>query len=111
MLTSLLQEISDYRVLVVGDGIIDEYCYVKPQGKSPKENIITNRILRTESFRGGVFAAAEHVRGFCAEVDIQQGEEVIGEAAGLAAALKVRHGECDAAAVNAAREKIAHEHC
>jgi len=32
-----------------------------------------------------------------------------GEAAGLAAALKVLHGECDAAAVNAAREKIAHE--
>ncbi|EDY21689.1 hypothetical protein CfE428DRAFT_0934 [Chthoniobacter flavus Ellin428] len=33
-----------------------------------------------------------------------------GEAAGLAAALKVLHGACDAAAVNAAREKIAHEH-
>jgi hypothetical protein len=34
-----------------------------------------------------------------------------GEAAGLAAALQVRHGGCDAAAVNAARAKIAHEHC
>jgi hypothetical protein len=33
-----------------------------------------------------------------------------GEAAGLAAALKVLHGECDAAAVKAAREKIVHEH-
>ena len=33
-----------------------------------------------------------------------------GEAAGLAAALKVLHGAGDAAAVNAAREKIAHEH-
>ncbi|MEZ0253879.1 MAG: FAD-dependent oxidoreductase [Chthoniobacter sp.] len=33
-----------------------------------------------------------------------------GEAAGLAAALKVLHGDCDAAAVMAAREKIAHEH-
>lgn len=33
-----------------------------------------------------------------------------GEAAGLAAALKVLHGACDAVAVNAAREKIAHEH-
>ncbi|MEP6667938.1 MAG: FAD-dependent oxidoreductase [Chthoniobacter sp.] len=33
-----------------------------------------------------------------------------GEAAGLAAALKVLHGEGDAAAVNAAREKIVHEH-
>jgi hypothetical protein len=33
-----------------------------------------------------------------------------GEAAGLAAALKVLHGDGDAAAVNAARAKIAHEH-
>jgi len=33
-----------------------------------------------------------------------------GEAAGLAAALKVLHGEADAAAVVAAREKSAHEH-
>jgi hypothetical protein len=33
-----------------------------------------------------------------------------GEAAGLAAALKVLHGECDAVAVKAARAKIAHEH-
>jgi choline dehydrogenase-like flavoprotein len=33
-----------------------------------------------------------------------------GEAAGLAAALKVLHGDCSATAVKAAREKIAHEH-
>jgi hypothetical protein len=33
-----------------------------------------------------------------------------GEAAGLAAAWKVLHGACDAIAVNAAREKITHEH-
>lgn len=33
-----------------------------------------------------------------------------GEAAGLAAALKVLHGKCDAAAVKTAREKIANEH-
>jgi hypothetical protein len=32
-----------------------------------------------------------------------------GEAAGLAAALKALHGDCDATAVRAAREKIAHE--
>jgi len=33
-----------------------------------------------------------------------------GEAAGLAAALKALHADCDAASVNAARKKIAHEH-
>jgi bifunctional ADP-heptose synthase (sugar kinase/adenylyltransferase) len=56
--------ISSYKVLVVGDGIIDEYVYVRPQGKSPKENIISNKILSSERFRGGVWAAAEHLRGF-----------------------------------------------
>lgn len=77
MIKSLLEQVSSYRALVLGDGIIDEYAYVKPQGKSPKENIITNRVLHTESFRGGVYAAAEHVKGFCASVDVIQGEEVV----------------------------------
>jgi len=74
VLASLLEQVSDYRVLVVGDGILDEYCYVKPQGKSPKENIITQKILRTESFLGGVWAAAEHVRSFCKKVDVLTGD-------------------------------------
>lgn len=46
---------------MVGDGIIDEYVYVRPQGKSPKENIISNRVLSYERFRGGVWAAAGHI--------------------------------------------------
>lgn len=68
MLSSLLDKVRNYRVLLVGDAIIDEYVYVRPQGKSPKENIISNRILRSERFRGGVWAAAKHVEGFCADV-------------------------------------------
>jgi len=47
--------------------------YVKPLGKSAKENIVTNQILRTESFRGGVFAAAEHLKTFCRSVDVWRG--------------------------------------
>lgn len=68
MLSNLLDKVKGYRVLLVGDAIIDEYVYVRPQGKSPKENIISNRILRSERFRGGVWAAAKHVEGFCADV-------------------------------------------
>jgi sugar/nucleoside kinase (ribokinase family) len=62
--------------LVLGDAILDEYVYVKPQGKSPKENIITNRILRSEAFKGGVWAAAGHVREFCRHVDTVTGSQV-----------------------------------
>lgn len=76
MLESLLDQVSGYRVLMVGDAIHDEYVYVKPQGKSPKENLITNEILESEHFLGGVWAAAEHVRNFCADVDIASGQIV-----------------------------------
>src|SRR3990167_9523441 len=72
-LRSLLDSISNYSVLLIGDAIIDEYVYVKPQGKSPKENIISNRVISSERFKGGVWAAAAHVRGFC-QVQVSTGE-------------------------------------
>ncbi|MDP7547966.1 MAG: adenylyltransferase/cytidyltransferase family protein, partial [Alphaproteobacteria bacterium] len=34
----LIEKVKDYKVLVVGDTIIDDYVYVCPMGKSPKEN-------------------------------------------------------------------------
>jgi bifunctional ADP-heptose synthase (sugar kinase/adenylyltransferase) len=65
-----IERIRDYRVVVVGDAIIDEYVYVMPIGKSSKENMIATRFQDRELFAGGVFAAANHVASFCAEVDI-----------------------------------------
>jgi rfaE bifunctional protein nucleotidyltransferase chain/domain len=58
------------KVLLVGDAIIDEYQYVLPMGKSPKENMIATRFTERELFAGGVFAAANHVAGICSEVEI-----------------------------------------
>ena len=66
----LIDRISDYRVLVVGDAIIDDYQYVLPMHKSPKENMIATRYQDREVFAGGVFAAANHVASFCKQVDI-----------------------------------------
>jgi bifunctional ADP-heptose synthase (sugar kinase/adenylyltransferase) len=65
--------ISSYKVLVVGDGIVDEYVYVRAQGKSPKENIISNRVLSSERFRGGVWAAAGHVQGLVMDTVVAAG--------------------------------------
>jgi bifunctional ADP-heptose synthase (sugar kinase/adenylyltransferase) len=62
--------VRDYRVLVVGDAIIDEYQYVLPMHKTPKENMIATRYQDREIFAGGVFAAANHVASFCKQVDI-----------------------------------------
>jgi rfaE bifunctional protein nucleotidyltransferase chain/domain len=67
---ALLERVRDYRVVLVGDAIVDEYQYVLPMGKSQKENIIATRYQDAELFAGGVFAAANHVASFCREVDI-----------------------------------------
>jgi len=61
---------ADMKVLLVGDAIIDEYRYVSPMGKSAKENMIATRFIENELFAGGVFAAANHVAGFCKRVEV-----------------------------------------
>jgi len=66
----LIERIRDYRVLLLGDAIIDEYHYVLPMGKPPKESIIAARYQDREVFAGGVFAAANHVASFCRQVDV-----------------------------------------
>lgn len=68
--STLLDQVSDYRVLLVGDAIIDEYQFVRSMGKSSKENMIATKFLDREEYCGGVFAAANHVAGFCREVEI-----------------------------------------
>jgi rfaE bifunctional protein kinase chain/domain/rfaE bifunctional protein nucleotidyltransferase chain/domain len=66
----LTQKISDFKVAIIGDAIIDEYQYVSALGKSPKEQIIATLAKNSEKFAGGVFAAANHVANFCREVSV-----------------------------------------
>ncbi len=65
-----VESMAGLKVLLVGDAIIDEYQYVTPLGKSPKENMIATRFTEREVFAGGVIAAANHVAGVCAEVEV-----------------------------------------
>jgi bifunctional ADP-heptose synthase (sugar kinase/adenylyltransferase) len=65
-----LNKVKDYRVLFVGDGITDEYRYVKARGKAIKAQALSAEIQRTEKFAGGVWAAAEHARSVCGTVDV-----------------------------------------
>lgn len=69
-LQNMVNSIKDYKILIVGDAIIDEYHYVVPMGKSAKENMIATRYQDREMFAGGVFAAANHVASFVKQVDI-----------------------------------------
>ena len=68
-----IDSIKDYHVVFVGDTIIDEYQYVLPMGKPPKEHIIATRHQNHETFAGGVIAAANHVASFCRHVDVITG--------------------------------------
>jgi rfaE bifunctional protein nucleotidyltransferase chain/domain len=70
MILDHIEKIKNYRIVLVGDAIIDEYQYVVPMGKPPKEHIIATRYQDHEIFAGGVFAAANHVASFCKEVHV-----------------------------------------
>jgi cytidyltransferase-like protein len=55
-----LNRCSDVSVLIVGDAIIDEYCYCEPMGRVEKAPIISVRQQWEERFGGGALAVANH---------------------------------------------------
>lgn len=65
-----LNKISSLNVLVVGETIIDEYCYCETIGKSGKEPILAARYISSEKFAGGVLAIANHIASFCNNVGV-----------------------------------------
>jgi rfaE bifunctional protein nucleotidyltransferase chain/domain len=67
---SALEKISEMRVLVIGETIVDHYVYVDTLGKAAKENIIATRKRSEEFFAGGALAAANHIASFCKEVEL-----------------------------------------
>jgi len=69
-INALVDRIKNYKVVFVGDAIIDEYHYVTALGKSPKENVIATLAGEREIFAGGVFAAANHLASFCREIEV-----------------------------------------
>ncbi|MBF0144175.1 MAG: adenylyltransferase/cytidyltransferase family protein [Magnetococcales bacterium] len=73
-LVELVQGLSGLKVLVVGDAIVDEYCYTKPLGLTGKSgNILATRFNTTEQFAGGSLAIANHLAEFCRGVTLAAG--------------------------------------
>jgi bifunctional ADP-heptose synthase (sugar kinase/adenylyltransferase) len=62
---ALIDSVKDDRVLFIGETIIDEYRFVTPLAKPPKENVLAVRLRDIESYRGGVVAAMKHADSFC----------------------------------------------
>jgi len=69
-LARLIERVRDYRVVLVGDAIVDEYQYVLPTGRALKESIPAGRLQSSETFAGGVFSTANHIGSFCKSVDV-----------------------------------------
>ena len=67
------------RVLFVGETIEDVYHYGHLLGRATKEPIIVLEHDDTETFKGGVWAAAEHARSFCEKVDVLTGNVTVKE--------------------------------
>lgn len=60
-----LAKVKDLKILLVGDTIIDQYCYCSPLGKSAKENIVANLFTCEETYAGGALATANHIAQIC----------------------------------------------
>jgi rfaE bifunctional protein nucleotidyltransferase chain/domain len=65
-----MQRMQRLNVLIIGEAIIDEYRYVLPMGKAPKENIIATRLQDREIFVGGAIATANHAAAFVESVEV-----------------------------------------
>jgi rfaE bifunctional protein kinase chain/domain len=65
-----LNHLKKLRVLLIGDGIIDEYHYCNSMGKSAKSPLVVHKYIAHEVFAGGAFIIANHVAGLCNEVQL-----------------------------------------
>lgn len=65
-----LDTLSQQRVLVVGEAIVDEYVYCAPIGKSTKDPVLACHYKDTEAYAGGSIAVANHIAGYCNEVTL-----------------------------------------
>ncbi|MSP11201.1 MAG: hypothetical protein EXR14_06360 [Pelagibacteraceae bacterium] len=66
---SLLQNINNKKILIIGEPIIDVYNYVKIQGKSSKNNILSSKHISTNEFGGGTFLVANTISEYASKID------------------------------------------
>ena len=60
-----LNNLKDMKVLLIGDGIIDEYHYCTGMSKTAKAHLVSTKHVADEAFTGGAFAIANHIAGLC----------------------------------------------
>ncbi|MBF0382255.1 MAG: adenylyltransferase/cytidyltransferase family protein [Magnetococcales bacterium] len=69
-----VQNLQGLNVLVVGDGIIDEYSTVSPLGVTGKNiDVLASKFESMERFCGGAFAVANQIADYVSEVTLLTG--------------------------------------
>ncbi len=63
-----IESFAGLKILVIGDTIFDRYSYLKVQGLTSKNKIISGRFLREETQAGGALAVFRHVKQFARSV-------------------------------------------
>jgi len=68
-----LDSLTNLKVLVLGDAIIDQYHYVSLLGQTGKGNVLAVQYQGDEQFAGGSLAVANHISQFVTNVDLVTG--------------------------------------
>lgn len=58
----------DLSILVIGEAVMDTYCFMDVIGKAGKEPTLVGKHLSMENYIGGSLAVANHVSDFCKKV-------------------------------------------
>lgn len=69
-ISNTINSLSDLKVLVIGETIIDEYQFCEALGKSGKEPVLVLRDLHQEKYLGGAAAIARNLSNFCKKVTL-----------------------------------------
>ena len=69
-IAKILDQFKKYKILVIGESILDEYTFCDALGKSGKEPVLTMKSLHTEKYLGGSLAICRHLSTFCNKVTL-----------------------------------------
>jgi len=72
-ISNALNSIRKYKVLVIGEAIIDRYTYTTPLGQSGKGIHFVVRNKYSEDYAGGAIAVANHISSFVDDVTLFTG--------------------------------------
>lgn len=69
-IATLVSDLKDVKVLVIGETIIDQYVFCEALGKSGKEPVLVLRDINQEQYAGGATAIVRHLADFCGEITL-----------------------------------------